>query len=105
MEKFTITSIQAPNQDWIAAALANYLGEKLETACEFIADPPWQERERMIDSGYANIGWICGLPYVHKIDWAGVQIELLVAIKNENTIKFWESMGFNHLLTWMYKKD
>ena len=33
------------------------------------------------------------------------QIELLVAMKNENTIKFWESMGFNHLLTWMYKRN
>ena len=79
MEKLTITSIQAPNQDRIAAVLANYLGEKLGIACEFIADPPWQERERMIDTGHANIGWICGLPYVHKIDQAGVQIELLVA--------------------------
>jgi ribosomal protein S18 acetylase RimI-like enzyme len=33
------------------------------------------------------------------------QIELLVAMKNENTIKFWESLGFNHLLTWMYKRN
>ena len=33
------------------------------------------------------------------------QIELLVAIKNVGTIKFWESLGFDHLLTWMYKRD
>ena len=32
------------------------------------------------------------------------QIELLVAIKNTNTIKFWESLGFSHLLTWMYRR-
>ena len=32
------------------------------------------------------------------------QIELLVATKNKNTINFWESMGFSHLLTWMYKR-
>jgi ribosomal protein S18 acetylase RimI-like enzyme len=32
------------------------------------------------------------------------QIELLVAVKNEGTIKFWESLGFSHLLTWMYKR-
>lgn len=32
------------------------------------------------------------------------QIELLVARKNEDTIKFWESLGFSHLLTWMYKR-
>jgi len=33
------------------------------------------------------------------------QIELLVAVKNEDTIKFWESLGFSHLLTWMYKRN
>ncbi len=33
------------------------------------------------------------------------QIELLVAIKNENTIKFWQTLGFEHLLTWMYKRN
>ncbi|MEE9552718.1 MAG: GNAT family N-acetyltransferase [candidate division Zixibacteria bacterium] len=32
------------------------------------------------------------------------QIELLVAQKNINTIKFWESIGFGHLLTWMFKR-
>ena len=32
------------------------------------------------------------------------QIELLVAIGNEDTIKFWEEYGFKHLLTWMYKR-
>lgn len=33
------------------------------------------------------------------------QIELLVAMKNVGTVKFWESMGFSHLLTWMYKRN
>lgn len=33
------------------------------------------------------------------------QIELLVAVKNENTIRFWENLGFDHLLTWMYKRN
>jgi ribosomal protein S18 acetylase RimI-like enzyme len=32
------------------------------------------------------------------------QIELLVARKNTDTIRFWESLGFSHLLTWMYRK-
>jgi ribosomal protein S18 acetylase RimI-like enzyme len=32
------------------------------------------------------------------------QIELLVAVKNDTAIKFWESYGFNQLLTWMYKR-
>jgi phosphonate transport system substrate-binding protein len=79
MEKLTITSIQAPNQDWIGAALASYLSVKLGMRCEFIADPPWQEREHMLDAGQIAMGWICGLPYIQKIDRAGVQIELLAA--------------------------
>ena len=79
MEKLTLTSIQAPNQDWIAAALAGYLSLKMEMPCEFIADPPWQDREHMIDSGQINMGWICGMPYVRKIDRDSVQIELLAA--------------------------
>jgi len=32
------------------------------------------------------------------------QVELLVASGNENTIKFWEQMGYKTLLQWMYKK-
>jgi ribosomal protein S18 acetylase RimI-like enzyme len=32
------------------------------------------------------------------------QIELLVSVKNEGAIKFWETHGFNQLLTWMYKR-
>ena len=71
MEILTITSIQAPNQDWIAAALAGYLSVKMGMPCEFIADPPWQDREHMIDSGQINMGWICGMPYVQKIDREG----------------------------------
>ena len=32
------------------------------------------------------------------------QVELLVAVGNNNTFKFWEKYGFKHLLTWMYKR-
>jgi ribosomal protein S18 acetylase RimI-like enzyme len=32
------------------------------------------------------------------------QIELLVAVKNDDAIKFWEAIGFKQLLTWMYKR-
>lgn len=33
-----------------------------------------------------------------------LQIELLVAVKNVSAIEFWEALGFNQLLTWMYKR-
>lgn len=32
------------------------------------------------------------------------QIELLVANKNVDTIRFWEKLGYTRLLQWMYKK-
>lgn len=79
MNKLSLTSLQAPNQDWIAAALAGYLTGKMGIPCEFIGEPPWQEREKMLDSGQINIGWICGLPYVQKVDRMDAQIELLAA--------------------------
>lgn len=33
------------------------------------------------------------------------QIELLVATKNIDTIKFWERQGYTKLLEWMYRKE
>jgi ribosomal protein S18 acetylase RimI-like enzyme len=33
------------------------------------------------------------------------QIELLVATKNIDTIKFWEKLGYTKLLEWMYRKQ
>jgi phosphonate transport system substrate-binding protein len=79
MEKLTLTSIQALNQDRITAALAGYLAEKLGIPCEFISDPPWQEREYRLDAGEIDMGWICGLYYVQKIDRGVAQFELLAA--------------------------
>lgn len=33
------------------------------------------------------------------------QVELLVATKNVDTIRFWEKLGYVKLLEWMYKRD
>ncbi|HLA98035.1 MAG TPA: PhnD/SsuA/transferrin family substrate-binding protein [Anaerolineales bacterium] len=79
MQKITLTSIQAPNQDWIGAALADYLERKLSIPTEFVHAPPWQDREQMLDMGEINIAWICGLPYIQRADQPGAQVELLVA--------------------------
>jgi len=32
------------------------------------------------------------------------QIELLVSVKNADAIRFWETLGFEQLLTWMYNR-
>ena len=75
----TLTSIQAPNQDRIPAALADYLEKKLSIPTRFIHEPAWQERERLLDAGQIDIGWICGLPYIKKVDQPAARIELLAA--------------------------
>ncbi len=33
------------------------------------------------------------------------QVELLVATKNVETVKFWEKLGYTRLLEWMYKRN
>ena len=74
-----ITSLQAPNQDWIGATLADYLERKLSIPTAFVHAPPWQEREQMLDIGEIDIAWICGLPYIQRADQPGAPVELLVA--------------------------
>ena len=75
----TLTSIQAPNQDFIIAGIAGYLGQRLSMAVEFIHHPPWQTREQLLLQGHIHIGWICGLKYVQQTVHQPVPFELLVA--------------------------
>jgi phosphonate transport system substrate-binding protein len=79
MQRIKITSIQAPNADAVCRRIGAYLGEKLGIPCEFIDHISWQERERMLDRGEVEIGWICGLPYVWKVEREAPGIELLAA--------------------------
>lgn len=79
MNNLTITSLQAPNADPFIARLADYLSSKLEATIEFISEPAWQERERLLDSGIVDIGWICGLPYIWKAALHPPRLELLAA--------------------------
>lgn len=74
-----LTSIQAPNQDFIIAGTARYLGEQLGLEVTAVLDPPWQERERLLDEGEVQIGWICGLPYVRKTSEDPRRLALLAA--------------------------
>jgi len=79
MESLRITSMMAENADFICRAIARYITERSGIPTEFINDIPWQERERLLDAGQVHIGWICGLPYVQKVDQSDPHIELLAA--------------------------
>lgn len=74
-----LTSIQAPNQDAIIAGIARYLDAQPALQATAVLDIPWQERERLIDDGQVQIGWICGLPYVRKVALHPDDFELLAA--------------------------
>lgn len=79
MDVLCLTSCQAPNADETVRAMAGYLAQRLQMPTEFVADIPWQERERRLDAGEVHMGWICGLPYVRKADRPRPTLELLAA--------------------------
>jgi phosphonate transport system substrate-binding protein len=55
--------------------IAAYLSERAGVRATLVTDVPWQEQERMLDQGRAEVGFICGLPYTRKT----AQVELLAA--------------------------
>ncbi len=72
------TSCMAANSESVCRQITDYMGAQLNCPTEFVGDIPWQERERQLDDGKIQVGWICGLPYVWKADQS-LPLELLVA--------------------------
>jgi phosphonate transport system substrate-binding protein len=69
----------APNADDTCRALARYLGQRLDIETEFVDGISWRERERQFDAGEIQLCWLCGLPYVWKVDCHTPSIELVAA--------------------------
>jgi phosphonate transport system substrate-binding protein len=69
----------AENADFFYRELTGWLARRVGVAIEVIEEVPWQERERMLDQGEAHLGFICGLPYVCKVDRPEPLVELLAA--------------------------
>ncbi len=67
----------APNTDEFVKFLAQYLGNRLNIQVEPCLNIPWQDRELGFDTGDIEICWICGLPYIWKVDKPAPQVELL----------------------------
>jgi phosphonate transport system substrate-binding protein len=68
----------APSADAMCRELARWLSSQLAMDVELVENIPWQERERRFDAGLIDLCWICGLPYVEKVD-SGAGLELCVA--------------------------
>jgi ABC-type phosphate/phosphonate transport system substrate-binding protein len=74
-----MVSLMAENAGFFYRALAGYLTRRVGVRIELEESVPWQERERMLDRGEVEIGFICGLPYVWKADQPNPHLELLAA--------------------------
>src|SRR5512138_3357018 len=68
MKTLTISSCMAPNMDFLCPDLAKYIEDHLSIPVIPVMDMSWQERERQLDLGAIDLGWICGLWYVRKAD-------------------------------------
>jgi phosphonate transport system substrate-binding protein len=79
MATLRFTTIQAPNQDFIIAQVCEYLSSRLGLETEFVIDLPWQERARRLDAGLIEVAWICGLPYIERVNHLNPSLELLAA--------------------------
>jgi phosphonate transport system substrate-binding protein len=67
----------AENTEAFCQNVSAYLGAKLGIQTDYVSAIPWQERERLFDSGEIQILWLCGLPYIHKADLGETDMELL----------------------------
>jgi phosphonate transport system substrate-binding protein len=79
MQLIKVTSIQSENADFICQRITRYLSARLGIEAEFVNQIAWQERERLLDAGEIQLGWICGLPYVRKADRPEAGIDLVAA--------------------------
>lgn len=76
---FKFTTLQAPNQEYIFEKVASYIGGQLGITTKVIVDQPWRIREELLDSGEIDIAWICGYPYIKKVNRDFHPITLLAA--------------------------
>lgn len=79
MKALRIATLQAPNQEAIVEQISRYLENELKLPTHFAGGVPWQESERRFDGGEIELVWLCGLPYIQKVDEANLEIELLAA--------------------------
>lgn len=79
MDTIRFVSLMSANTDFIYQAIADYLTPRIGIPVQVISDVPWPERERMLDLGQVQLGVICGLPYVRKVDRPHPSIALLAA--------------------------
>lgn len=79
MKAFRLTSIQSEVADYSCQMIAEYLGKRLNLPIQFISDLPWEEREEYFERGDIQACWMCGLPYIWKVDHYRLKVNILAA--------------------------
>lgn len=79
MKELKMVSLMASNADFFYRRLAEYLTLRTGIKVSVIDEPGWREREHLLDSGRAHLGFLCGLQYVRKVDAGKPGLELLAA--------------------------
>jgi phosphonate transport system substrate-binding protein len=79
MKAFKITSIQSEVADYSCRMIAEYLSGRLRLPIQFIEDLPWEEREEYFERGDIQACWMCGLPYILKVDHYRIKVDILAA--------------------------
>jgi phosphonate transport system substrate-binding protein len=74
-----MASLMADNAAFWYREISRYLARRTGLRMQVVENVPWQERERMLDRGEVQLAFICGLPYVRKVDRPPARIELLAA--------------------------
>ena len=72
-------SCMAPVSEPLFVDTAHFVAKKLGVEVSLAHDVDWETRERMLDEGQVDVGWICGLPYILKADLPAPTVELLAA--------------------------
>jgi phosphonate transport system substrate-binding protein len=61
------------------AAVIGYLEACVGVHIDWVTQVDWVERYRLLDAGEIDLAWICGAPYVRRVNRVTAQIELLAA--------------------------
>src|SRR5437762_7657381 len=67
-DQLVFASLMADNAADFCRGLASYLARRLGIAVKLLEDVDWQERERLLYRGIAQLGVVCGLQYVNAVD-------------------------------------
>lgn len=63
-----LSSCQAPDSEYVMAAVARHLSEHCGLPVEFAADGDWRQRYAQLEAGVLDAAWICGAWYLRLLE-------------------------------------